>query len=121
MSYKSKCRKPASLNKRKKHFVCFRIPEPRRDKTCLGGGGGVRHRQGCTATEDGRRLEISDLESRGIAANPRFCFPHMQKADFLMTRLIYECFFFIRIIWPDPSHQIRLNVKTCFIADDICI
>ena len=27
----------------------------------------VRHKPGCTATEDGLRLEISDLESRGIA------------------------------------------------------
>ena len=26
----------------------------------------VRHKPGCTATEDGQRLEISDLESRGI-------------------------------------------------------
>ena len=26
----------------------------------------VRHKPGCTATEDGKRLEISDLESRGI-------------------------------------------------------
>ena len=26
----------------------------------------IRHKPGCTATEDGSRLEISDLESRGI-------------------------------------------------------
>ena len=26
----------------------------------------VRHKPGCTATEDGWRLEISDLDSRGI-------------------------------------------------------
>ena len=26
----------------------------------------VRHKPGCTATEDGQRLEISDLGSRGI-------------------------------------------------------
>ena len=26
----------------------------------------VRHKPGCTATEDGYKLEISDLESRGI-------------------------------------------------------
>ena len=26
----------------------------------------VRHKPGCTATEDSSRLEISDLESRGI-------------------------------------------------------
>ena len=27
----------------------------------------VRHKPGCTATEDGQRLEFSDLGSRGIA------------------------------------------------------
>ena len=27
----------------------------------------VRHKPGCTATEDGYRLEISDLDRRGIA------------------------------------------------------
>ena len=26
----------------------------------------VRHKPGCTASEDGQRLEISDLESEGI-------------------------------------------------------
>ena len=26
----------------------------------------VRHKPGCTATKDGQRLEISDLESRGL-------------------------------------------------------
>ena len=26
----------------------------------------VRHKPGCTATEDGKRLEISELGSRGI-------------------------------------------------------
>ena len=26
----------------------------------------VRHKPGCTASEDGQRLDISDLESRGI-------------------------------------------------------
>ena len=26
----------------------------------------VQHKPGCTATEDGERLEISDLESKGI-------------------------------------------------------
>ena len=26
----------------------------------------VRHKPGCTTTEDGKRLEISDLESKGI-------------------------------------------------------
>ena len=26
----------------------------------------VRHKPGCTATEDGKRLEITDLGSRGI-------------------------------------------------------
>ena len=29
----------------------------------------VRHKPGCTATEDGKRLEISDLGSRGIVVS----------------------------------------------------
>ena len=39
------------------------IIEPRREKTCLRG---FRHKPNCTATEDGLRLEVSDLVSRGI-------------------------------------------------------
>ena len=38
--------------------------EPRCEKTCLRG---FRHKPGCTAIEDGQRLEISDLDRRGIA------------------------------------------------------
>ena len=40
--------------------------EPRREKTNILVSDLVRHKPGCTATEDGQRLEISDLESRGI-------------------------------------------------------
>ena len=40
--------------------------EPQCEKTNILVSDLVRHRQGCTATEDGQRLEISDLESRGI-------------------------------------------------------
>ena len=40
--------------------------EPRREKTNILVSDLVRHEPGCTATEDGYRLEISDLESRGI-------------------------------------------------------
>ena len=40
--------------------------EPRHEKTNLLVSDLVRHKPGCTATEDGERLEISDLESRGI-------------------------------------------------------
>ena len=32
----------------------------------LGGFDQIRHKSGCTATEDSYRLEISDLERRGI-------------------------------------------------------
>ena len=65
----------------------------------------VRHKPGCTATEDCYLLEISDLGSRGIVLSvqrkqrrwsasrlPRSwsasLFSHMQKAGFLTTRLI---------------------------------
>ena len=35
-------------------------------KTVFGVSDQVPHKPGCTATEDGLRLEISDLKSRGI-------------------------------------------------------
>ena len=37
--------------------------EPRCEKT---GFRGFRHKPGCTALEDSERIDISDLESRGI-------------------------------------------------------
>ena len=40
--------------------------EPRHEKTNVLVSDQVRHKPGCTATEDSQRLEISDLESRGI-------------------------------------------------------
>ena len=35
-------------------------------KPVLGVSDQVRHKPGCTATEDGEKLEISDIGSRGI-------------------------------------------------------
>ena len=40
--------------------------EPVREKTNNLGSDQVRHKPGCTVTEDGKRLEILDLESKGI-------------------------------------------------------
>ena len=40
--------------------------EPRREKTNVLVSNLARHKPGCTATEDAWKLEISDLESRGI-------------------------------------------------------
>ena len=42
------------------------IFEPRHEKTNNLVSDLARHKPGCTSTEDGWRLEISDLESRGI-------------------------------------------------------
>ena len=42
------------------------VYEPRHEKTNVLVSDMVRHKTGFTATEDGQRLEISDLESRGI-------------------------------------------------------
>ena len=67
----------------------------------------VRNKPGCAATEDGWRLEISDLESRGIVLSKwrkqrrwsatrlsrswsASLFSHMQKSGFLTSRLIYR-------------------------------
>ena len=43
------------------------VNEPVREKTNNLGSDQVRHKPGCTVTEDGYRLEILDLESRGKA------------------------------------------------------
>ena len=57
---------------RNDHVVEFREDwvskkdEPERDKTNGFGSDQVRHKPGYTVTEDGNRLEILDLESRGI-------------------------------------------------------
>ena len=49
------------------YSICiFLIYEPRHEKTNLLVSNLGRHKPGCTATEDGLQLEISDLESRGI-------------------------------------------------------
>ena len=42
------------------------LNEPRCEKTGLWGFDQVQHKPGCTIKEDGQRLEISDLGSRGI-------------------------------------------------------
>ena len=64
----------------------------------------VWHKPGCTTTEDGYSIEISDLESRGTvllcsenkgavqlpcyhAADLRLCFCICKKTSFLMTQL----------------------------------
>ena len=59
------------------------VNEPHHKKTKVLVSDLVRHKQGCTATEDGKRLEISDLEIRGIVLskltrnkNARHIFPH---------------------------------------------
>ena len=40
--------------------------EPRHEKTNVLASDLGQHKPGCTGTEDGYKLEISDLESRGI-------------------------------------------------------
>ena len=42
------------------------LVEPVREKTNNLGSDQVRHKPACTVAEDGYRLEILDLESRGI-------------------------------------------------------
>ena len=56
----------ASLLKQWKLKLILYIYEPRREITNVLVSDLVQHKPGCTATEDGQRLEISDLESRGI-------------------------------------------------------
>ena len=47
-------------------YMRFGKIEPRHEKTSVQVSDLVRHKPGCTATEDGQRLELSDLERRGI-------------------------------------------------------
>ena len=47
-----------------KFFINF---VPCHDKTCLPVSNQVQHKPGCTATKNGKRLEISDLGIRGVA------------------------------------------------------
>ena len=53
------------INMTMQHTV-IHTNEPQCEKTNILVSDLVRHKPGCTATEDGQRLEISDLESRGI-------------------------------------------------------
>ena len=43
---------------------CHAYNEPRHEKTNVLISDQVRHKPGCTGTEDGYRLETSDIESR---------------------------------------------------------
>ena len=49
-----------------KYYKFTETFEPRHEKTNVLVSDLVRHKPGCTATEDGKRLEISGLERRGI-------------------------------------------------------
>ena len=49
-----------------RNIVATTINEPPRGKTSNVVFEQVRHKSGCTVTEDDLRLEISDLERRGI-------------------------------------------------------
>ena len=49
-----------------KQKLVVSIIEPVREKTNSLGSDQVRHKPGCTVTEDGQRMEILDLERRGI-------------------------------------------------------
>ena len=43
-----------------------KVNEPRHEKLVFGVSDQVQHKLGCTAIEDGKRLELLDLERRGI-------------------------------------------------------
>ena len=64
-----KCRKTLWILIRITFNIGFNVEminELRHEKTNIMVSDLVRHKPGCTATEDGERLEILDLESRGI-------------------------------------------------------
>ena len=47
----------------------------------------VRQKPGCSATEDGLRLEISDLERRGIVLSSIYMYPYKNEKVAAMLRL----------------------------------
>ena len=49
------------MNKTNEHNLSLVVRKP-----VFGVSDQVRHKPGCTTTEDGKRLEISDLDRRGI-------------------------------------------------------
>ena len=59
-------RKTCGMLHRYVHVMVKVVIEPHHEKTNVLVSNLVRHKPGCTATEDGQRLEISDLKSRGI-------------------------------------------------------
>ena len=60
-------------------------------KAVFGVSDQVPHKPGSTTTQDGLRLEISYLESRGIVQSASL-FSHMQNASFPLMRLNFQNF-----------------------------
>ena len=57
---------PESFGAKLREYITILSYEPYHEKTNVLVSNLVRHKPGCLATEDGWRLETSDLESRGI-------------------------------------------------------
>ena len=66
----------------------------------------VRHKPGCTAAEDGYRLEISDLVTAQLICA---LFSRMQKVVFFVTRLIYQGGVSIN---PPVAVQVEVNLSS---------
>ena len=71
----------------------------------------VRHKPGCTATEDGYRLEISDLGRRGIVLSQFICVAKTKA----LVRFAVTGFFFHNVkSWfsHDAAHMSFIMKKT---------
>ena len=85
----------------------------------------VQHKPGCTLTEDGQRLEILDLDRRGIVLDMKqnqrcwsaahlLCswsatlFLHMQKAGFLMMQVNYDASYQISYSLCDNGQNVKV-------------
>ena len=106
-------------------------------KTVFGVSDQVRHKPGCAATEDGKRLEISDLRSRDCTirvakskvlisfavtaidckADLCFLFSHVQKSGFLMLRHYFQ----LRFSFPPGSACECKLMKNCLIYSLKCL
>ena len=67
----------------------------------------VRHKPGCTITEDGKRLEILDLRRRGIVLSIYVAKTKALISFAFTANLIPASFFFFFCIWKKPVFSRR--------------
>ena len=97
----------------------FKI-EPRREKTNILVSDLIRHKPGCAATEDEENLEISDLESRGIALSTCVAKTKVLISFALTAKLICVFVFAYAKCWfSHDAAQLKIKIVVrsfCFVS-----